>query len=170
MRWIGTMLLLVPMLLVIQTGCATYTTLTMEGPSDDERVAIGMHRKEVERILETAAASEYDDRGLSVARYEYSDGPPAGSKLRSLIYVAGDLFTLFLSELVFWPIELYADQRIKRVAIAEYDEANKLVEWTIERRNGDRLTHARAPSPREVPPSVAAPGPEEPAEVVEASH
>ena len=52
---------------------------------------------------------------------------------------AGDVFTFFLSEIVFWPIELYATERIQRVGIAEYDEENVLVAWTIQRPSGETL-------------------------------
>ena len=163
MRWLPTLPLLALLLLVTQPGCATYTALSMDGPTDDGSVVVGMHRRDVERILQVPPSSEYEDHGLMVVRYEYSDGPPGGSKVRSLVYVAGDVFTLFLTELIFWPIELYADKRIKRVAIAEYDTDNALVDWTIERPDGETLAHQQVPVRRETPPAVSSPGPQEPA-------
>ena len=159
MKAIATLLLLAPMVLATLPGCATYTALAMEGPTHDESVRIGMHRMDVERILGVPVASEYEDDGVRVVRYEYADGPPGGTKVRSLLYVAGDLFTFFLSELVFWPIELYANERIQRVAIAQYDD-NELVDWRIERSNGRMLARASAPpEPRPEEPPASAPDP-----------
>jgi hypothetical protein len=75
-----------------QTGCATGVAMSMPGPSKDKDVQVGMHRREVESLLGVGAVSQYDDDGHTSVRYEYSDGPPQATKLRSLIYVGADVF------------------------------------------------------------------------------
>ncbi|MDJ0870080.1 MAG: hypothetical protein QNK03_28590 [Myxococcota bacterium] len=134
-------LILAGMVLAAQTGCATYTAIKMPGPTGDENVDVGMHRSDVEGVLGVGPTSEYENEGLQTVRYEYSDGPTQWSKLRSVLYVGADVFTLFLSELIFFPTELYATDRIKRVATAEYDDENELVEWKVQRRGGETLEH-----------------------------
>jgi hypothetical protein len=110
----------------------------MPGPAKDERLAVDMDRSEVERILHKRPSTLVENHGMVEARYEYADGPPAWSVLRSLVYVAGDVFTFFLSELIFWPIELYADDEIKRVAVAEYSEDDKLAAWSVRRASSGK--------------------------------
>ncbi len=136
-----------------QSGCAAIMAFRMPGPTQDELVQCGMHRSEVEGILGIGPSSQYEDHGKTVARYEYSDGPPQASKARAVLYLAGDVFTLMASEIVFWPIELYATERIKRVSTAEYEE-DVLVDWVIARHSGEELEHQVA-SDALVPPDFS---------------
>ena len=132
-------LILAGMVFVLtQTGCATRVAMSMPGPSKDKDVQVGMHRQEVESLLGVGAVSQYDDNGHTSVRYEYADGPPQATKLRSLIYVGADVFTIFLSEIIFWPIELYADKQIQRFGTAEYEE-NRLIGWTVRRVSGGEV-------------------------------
>jgi hypothetical protein len=131
------LLTLVAILYAAQTGCATYVAVTMPGPADDELIEPGMSRNEVETLLETGPESDYSSGDITTVRYEYSDGPHQASKVRALVYIAGDVFTLFLTEIVFWPIELYASSEIERVATAEYDDEFILHEWRVTERDGD---------------------------------
>ncbi len=132
-------------LVFLQTSCATYVAVTMPGPKNDDDVHVGMKRSEVELTLRAGPSSQFDERAMTVARYEYSDGPPQWSKLRALLYVGADLVTLFLSELIFWPIELYAKAQIKRVAVAHYDHDWVLKQWSIRREDGEVLHAEYAP-------------------------
>lgn len=133
------------------SGCATYTAVKIPGPVRDETIALGVHRKDVEVVLQSAPVNEYHDGGGTTARYQYKDGPHEASKGRVVLYIAGDVFTLFLSELVFWPIEAYASKQTQRIATAHYDESNMLVGWSIDRPGGERLVTlgdvAAAPAP-----------------------
>lgn len=128
-------------------GCATYTAVKIPGPVADETVALGAHRRDVEGALGTSPESEYRDGDGITARYRYQDGPPEASKGRVVLYLAGDVFTLFLSELVFWPIEAYASRQTERVATARYDAGNELVAWSVDRSSGERLVSLGIPVP-----------------------
>jgi len=130
---------LLVLLLTLTPGCAAWVALSMPGPAKDDQIAADMHRSHVENTLSRSPTSMFENDGIVEARYEYPDGPPAWSKLRSLIYVGGDLFTLFLSELIFWPIELHARGQIQRVAVAEYSADNKLASWTVRRQRGGEM-------------------------------
>jgi len=133
------LLILAGTALSTQVGCATHAAVTMPGPVADQDVRSGMPRGEVESLLGVGPTSHYEEEEVDVVRYEYSDGPPGGSKVRIVPYLAADVFTLFLSEIIFWPIEVYAKGRIKRVGTAHYDEQNVLVEWQVARPNGEAL-------------------------------
>ena len=134
-----TALVLLCSLLLSNSGCATYTALKMPGPANDEQVKLGMHRRDVDTVLGVLPGGTFPENGSTIARYEYADGPHQASKARALVYVAGDVFLLFLSELIFWPIELYAESQIKRVATATYDTENVLTEFTVARTDGELL-------------------------------
>lgn len=137
MKWLA--LIVCGASLATQVGCATYYASRIPGPTNDESIAIGMHRSEVESLLGTSAVSVYDERDGVTARYEYSDGPPQATKGRVIVYIAADLFTAFLSELVFWPIEVYATNRTKRVGSASYDSNNRLAMFTVTRADGEHV-------------------------------
>lgn len=123
-----------------QSGCAAVTALKMPGPVADEDVRRGMSRSQVETLIGGASpSSEYQQGDIRVAKYDYSDGPPGASKIRVLPYFAGDFFTLFLSEVIFWPIESHAKDRIKRVGTAHYDANGVLEEWQVSRTDGEVL-------------------------------
>jgi|GEM_PF-4704690 len=94
----------------ISSGCASWVALNQPGPTDDEFVTVGMHRAEVESVLRTGGSAYDEPNGHTRVRYQYSDGVHLGSKARILLYLAGDFFTLFLSELIFWPLELAVEQ------------------------------------------------------------
>lgn len=134
-------------------GCASVAAMNMPGPTNDEAVKVGMHRSEVEGYLGVGPASEYDDEDKVVTRYEYSDGPSGASKVRVLVYVAADIFTVFLSELIFWPIESYATEQVERVATAHFAK-NTLVAWNIARGDGEQLSSDKVDDVSASEPSV----------------
>lgn len=138
-------------LLAHQLSCAAWVSLRMDGPTPDEQVQLGMHRSQVETTLRKGSVSQFEVEELTEARYEYSDGPAGWSKIRALLYVGADVFTLFLSELIFWPTELYASDRIERVATARYDDASVLQQWTVRRANSAQVLRAES-----APANVAA--------------
>ncbi len=74
------MLILAGMVLGMQIGCATWVAVRMPGPVNDEAIEVGMHRGEVEGYLGVAPASQHEDHGKTIARYEYSDGPGGGGE------------------------------------------------------------------------------------------
>ncbi len=127
------------LLLAGQTGCAAYYAGKMPGPVADEQVVVGMNRAQVETLIGVGPVSQYAEGDGTAIRYEYSDGVPGGAKVRILPYVAADIFSAFLSEIIFWPIEVHATGRIKRVGQAHYDAQNKLVTWNVSRTSGETV-------------------------------
>lgn len=52
--------------------------------------------------------------------HEFVSGSPEGTKTRIVLYIAGDLFTAALTELVFWPMELEFGQGTAGRAVVTY--------------------------------------------------
>ena len=94
----------------ISSGCASWVALNQPGSTDDELVKLGMPRAEVESVLRTGGSAYDEPNGHTRVRYQYSDGVHQESKARILLYLARDFFTLFLSGLIFWPLELAVEQ------------------------------------------------------------
>ena len=113
------------------SGCATYEAFTSPRPTNDQLVEVGMHRSTIEGILRTSGQSYDEPNGTTRAHYAYSDGGHPGWRARGVIYLAADVFTLFLSEIIFWPIELAVDSSAERTADAVYDETNELVYFNV---------------------------------------
>ena len=142
--------------LLVSVGCATVVALDMPGPSRDGEIHLGAYRSEVEDLLGVGPISDFRQGERTHARYEYEDGPHQATKLRVLIYLAGDVFTLFLSEVIFWPIELVIKSNIARVGNADYDEYSQLLAWKVKDRKGKLLFSTGTSNVHE------APAPEEP--------
>jgi hypothetical protein len=71
--------------------------------------------------------------------YEYVNGSVGASKLRILPYLAGDVFTLGLAELIFWPAELAWGQGSEERAVASYDRDDRVRQIRITKRDGTLL-------------------------------
>ena len=123
--------------------------------TDDEFVTVGMHRAEVESVLRTGGSAYDEPNGHTRVRYQYSDGVHQGSKARILLYLAGDFFTLFLSELIFWPLELAVEQSAERAAEADYNETNRLDHFrAMKRRNQTEVINIGSGSYQLLPGAV----------------
>lgn len=140
------------LLLPLFTGCATYTAVKIPGPVADDKITIGEHRSAVELALRAPIVNEYQDASGTTARYQYKNGPHEASKGRVVLYIAADVFTAFLSELIFWPIEAYASKQTERIATAQYDNENMLIGFAVDRPGGERLITIGTPLPG--PPPV----------------
>jgi len=100
-------------------GCSISRALSGPPPVAVERVKIGEHRNTIISVLGIPKTTETKFDG-KIDMHEFTDGFSGGSKVRVLLYMAGDFFTLGISELVFWPIELAAGEGTKGRAIVTY--------------------------------------------------
>jgi len=117
--------------LILNQGCASFKALNMDGPKYAENLQVGNHRSLVETTVGTNGRV-YKDGEITRANYQYLDGPHPGTKVRAILYLGADIFTLFLSEIIFWPLEMAVEHSSRRSAEALYDEQNKLIyfrEW-----------------------------------------
>ncbi|MCM0080544.1 hypothetical protein L4X63_02970 [Geomonas sp. Red32] len=134
----------------VLSGCSIYYAATAPAPVQLQNVRVGAHRDSVVGTLGVPVVTEKRNSDR-VDVYEFVNGSPSESKVRILVYIAGDLFTLGLTELAFWPLELAAGQGTQGRAIVSYgtdDLANAVM---LTRRDGAPWETAppRAASPTE---------------------
>lgn len=97
-------LLAVSLLSLAITGCSIYSAAHAPGPVNYREVQVGNIRMDVitklgvPRMSETTAEDRKD-------YFEFTDGYHKAWKGRILIYLAGDIFSMGLAEIFFWPIE-----------------------------------------------------------------
>jgi hypothetical protein len=116
-------------------GCSIYKAAHQEPPCPVEKVKVGCSRTEVMGILGSPEQSEVVE-GQRTDVYEFVDGLPGSSKSRILLYLAGDVFTVGLAELVFWPMEeTLLDGREGR-AVVIYSPDNVAENVTVTKKNG----------------------------------
>ena len=101
------------------SGCSIYKAATAPPPIAMENVKVGANRINIVGTLGIPKSTETkNDVRMDV--YEFVDGSASATKMRIFFYVAGDLFTLSLSELLFWPLELGLGQGTDGRAVVTY--------------------------------------------------
>lgn len=105
------------------TGCAQYAAMNQPKPFKPTATVVGAERGAVTAELGSPIVST--ERGDSLKEtYKYADGgsknKPASKTARVVVYSAGDVFTLFLDQLVTWPVETYAFAGTSHVVTVNY--------------------------------------------------
>ena len=106
--------------LIAMPGCSIYKAATAPAPVAVDNVKVGSSRPEVISVFGIPKRTDDDLSGQKVDMFEFIDGYHAGSKARIIVYVGGDVFTLGLAELVFWPMELAFLQGSEGRAVVTY--------------------------------------------------
>ena len=116
-------------------GCSVYLAATAPGPVAVEEVKVGSTRAEAVAVFGMPVQSTVH-QGISTDVFEFIDGNPSASKLRILLYIAGDLLTVYLTELVFWPMELEMFQGTEGRAVVKYGPDDVVQSVHVTRRDG----------------------------------
>jgi hypothetical protein len=106
------------------TNCSIYMAATAPNPVPLEQLHAGMPRTHVIAVLGTPKTTEVVNEER-IEMYEFIDGHPSASKLRIVPYIAADFFTLFLAELVLWPLELAVLQGSEGRAVVTYGQQDQ---------------------------------------------
>ncbi len=92
-----------------QAGCAQMMAACKPGPVDRSSLELGAHRSEIMAALGAGRGRVPKGAVTRTEHYTYTDGGAKNtvpSKLaRIVLYTAGDVFTLFLSQILFMPME-----------------------------------------------------------------
>ncbi len=80
--------------------------------------------------------SDADPEGRKQDTFEFTSGLHQASKARIIPYLAADIFTLGLAELILWPIELTVMERATCIAMATYDQSHKVEVWNLSQKDG----------------------------------
>jgi len=121
-------------ILVFGSGCAQVMAYRQPAPVDRDLLIAGTDRGSVIGALGPPVVTEESDESLSDT-YSFTDGgmvnSTAGKAIRILLYTAGDVFTLFLDQVLWIPAELLMDGT-KYSATVDY-ERNESHRWTAQR-------------------------------------
>lgn len=85
-------------------GCSIYEAAHAPTPVDYQQIKVGSTRDEAIKILGFPKITQQKGQN-SVDLFEFTDGNSSASKSRIILYLAGDVFTAGLAELIFWPME-----------------------------------------------------------------
>ena len=120
----------------LSVGCSINRAATAPGPLAVDDVKVGKDRGSIISILGMPKSAEVSATNERTDMHEFIDGYPGGSKARILLYIAGDLFTLGLAELIFWPLEVGALQGDEGRAVVTYDNKNIATNVVITKKDG----------------------------------
>lgn len=119
-----------------QSACSIYKASTQPPPADLVGIGIGTSRQEIIQRLGAPKFSDTDPQGRRQDLFEFQSGMHGASKARIILYIAGDLVTLGLAELIFWPMELTVMNSATCNASANYDSSQKVDVWKLTQKDG----------------------------------
>lgn len=148
------------------SGCAQFKAMDQPKPFKPTATTVGAKRVNVAGELGSPVNSE-ESNGHLVETYKYVDGGgknTTGSKVvRVVLYTAGDLFTIFLDQLITWPAESVAFAGTDHVVTIEYEKGDdgfwRIKSFTDEEQSGKKKKAAepatKTQSPKEKSESPA---------------
>jgi hypothetical protein len=119
-----------------QSGCSVYKAATQPPPADLNGLGIGSPCQEVILRLGAPKFSDTDQQGRKHDTFEFESGLHSWSKARIILYLAADVFTLTLAELILWPMEMTVLERAKCSAFVTYDTSQKVEIWKVSQKDG----------------------------------
>jgi len=122
--------------MVGQTACSIYKAATQPPPADLSGIGIGTPRQEVIMRVGAPKFSDTDAEGKKQDSYEFFSGLHGVSKARIILYLAADVFTLALAELILWPLELTLMEKATCNAFGTYDLLLKIETWRVGQKDG----------------------------------
>jgi len=112
------------------SGCSVYMAANAPGPVEYQKVQMGSTRTETISILGFPKMT--DNKGnQKVDTFEFFDGLHQASKGRIILYLAGDVFTAGLAELIFWPLEAYVFDGKQCRGTVSYDADDHVSHYDI---------------------------------------
>ena len=122
--------------LFVQSACSISKAANQPPPADLLGLGVGSPRQEVIQRLGTPTFTDTNAEGKKQDSFEFQSGMHGASKARIILYVAGDLITLGLAELIFWPLELTLMKSATCNAFATYDASQKVEVWSVKQKDG----------------------------------
>jgi hypothetical protein len=117
-------------------GCSVYKAATQPGPADLTGLGVGSRRADVFTRLGAPKLSDTDEQGRKQDTFEFPSGLHQASKARIIPYLAADVFTLGLAELILWPMEMTVMERATCIAVVTYDQSQKVETWVVTKKDG----------------------------------
>lgn len=126
--------MLVTFLGSILLGCSVYKVLTQPGPADIKGIGPGTPRQELLSRFGAPMMVDTDNQGNKQDVFQFQSGLHHASKIRALPYLAADVFTLTLSELLLWPLEITAMEAATCNGTATYDSRLRVTNWFVSKK------------------------------------
>ncbi len=123
---------------VLLCGCSIYEASNAPPSIDYKKVHVDVSRAETISILGLPKLTD-NKENQKTDTFEFLDGIHGASKARIILYLAGDLFTAGLSELIFWPIELNAFDGKQCRATVGYNANDRVISYDILDSDGEHL-------------------------------
>lgn len=133
------MVCVVAVLMFTQSACSVYKVVTQPPPADLTGIGAGTPRTELINRFGAPKFSETDSTGKKHDIFEFESGFHQGSKARAIPYLAADVFSAGLAELILWPAELTLLDSAKCMATVSYDETQKVEHWAISQKGGNQM-------------------------------
>lgn len=118
-------------------GCSVYKVLNQPGPADLKGIGVGAPRQEIISRLGAPMMVDNDAKGNKLDVFQFQSGLHHASKIRALPYLAADVVTLTLAELILWPLETTALDATTCTGTATYDINSKVQSWYVRPKSGD---------------------------------
>ena len=135
MRTAVIMLMLVSFMFV-QSACSVYKAASQPPPADLQGIGVGTPRQELISRLGAPKFSDTDPQGRKQDSFEFLSGMHGASKARIILYLAADLFTICLAEIILWPMELTVMEKAVCNGFATYDQSQKVETWNVSKKDG----------------------------------
>ncbi len=119
-------------------GCSVYQAVHAPTPIEYKQVKLGVTRTETLSYLGFPKMTDQKNNQKTDS-FEFIDGYNSASKLRIILYLAGDIFTAGLSELIFWPIEAYGFDGKQCRGTITYNANDQVISYDIMGNKGERL-------------------------------
>ena len=129
--------------IVFAGGCAQAMAIMQPGPVDRSVLQTGVPRRAVLAYLGAPVGTdERPSQGVLVDTYKYTDGgkinSTGGKAARSIVYTIGDFSFLFLTQIVWIPIEICLDGT-DYTATVEYRRSSSDGRWVARKVEEVRL-------------------------------
>lgn len=124
------------MAMTFLSACSVAKVVTQPGPADLNGIGIGTSRTDMISRLGPPRAIDTDKNGNKMDMFEFQSGAHQASKARVIPYLAADVFTLGLAEVILWPLELTAFEAATCHGMATYNTQQKVIAWEAKPKAG----------------------------------
>ena len=121
---------------IFLSACSVAKVVTQPGPADLKGIGIGTSRTDMISRLGPPRAIDTDKNGNKMDMFEFQSGAHQASKARVIPYLAADVFTLGLAEVILWPLELTAFEAATCHGMATYNAQQKVIAWEAKPKAG----------------------------------
>jgi hypothetical protein len=119
-----------------QSACSVYKAATQPPPADLQGIGVGTPRQQLIQRFGAPKFSDTNPQGRKQDSFEFQSGMHGASKARIILYLAADLVTLTLAEIILWPMELTVLERAVCNGFATYDQSEKVEAWNVSKKDG----------------------------------